>query len=561
MRQRITDPRVLHAVVLKSDGSDRSDFNNLITRYSKSRLFGYAVRVFEQIKSPNVVSWTSLISGHSDTILSLRFFLSMLRCTRPNQRTLASVFKVCAFSPSAFGFGRSLHAMSVKLCFCDKPFCGSALVVLYSKLKLPDDAKKVFDEMSEREEFCFSAMIVCLARNSRCVEALSVFAEMRRGGLGSTEHSLSAALRSAAGLAALEQCRIIHGHVVVVGFEGEVVVRSSLIDAYGRGGLVFDARRVFDENVDLLNVVGWNSMLSGYAQQGDKTSVVELFQLMESRGFSPDEYSFLAVLTALSNAGLGSECERWVERMRVMYGLEPGLEHYTCLIGAYGRAGRLEEAEMIAIEMPFEPDAAVWRALLSCSAIHGVPDMALKMSKRLLELDSYDDSAYVIAANVLSSSGRWDEVGETRKEMRYRGVKKEGGKSWIEVKGNVHVFLAGDKNHIKADEIYAKLDELMEECEKLGYVPVWNEMVQKVEEGEKKHALWHHSEKLALAFGLVSGTPPGKAIRIVKNLRICRDCHESFKYISRVVEREIIVRDVNRYHRILNGSCTCGDLW
>ena len=146
--------------------------------------------------------------------------------------------------------------------------------------------------------------------------------------------------------------------------------------------------------------------------------------------------------------------------------------------------------------------------------------------------------------------------------MKDRRVKKKGGKSWIEVKGNVHVFWAGDRRHERTEEIYAKLAELMKEIEKLGYKPVWDEMLHEVGESEKREALWYHSEKLALAYWVVSGAaPPGKPLRIVKNLRICKDCHEAFKYISRVIEREIIVRDVNRYHKFLNGSCTCGDIW
>lgn len=419
----------------------------------------------------------------------------------------------------------------------------------------------MFDEIRERDVVCYGAMIVGFAQNSRLVDSLSVFADMRSSDVGSTMYCVSGALRAAAELAAMEQCRVIHGHAVVSGLDRNVIVGTGLIDGYGKAGIVSDARRVFDENLSVLNSIAWNAMMAGYAQQGDQSTVLELFHLLEMRGFAPDEYSFLAVLTALCNAGLAGESEKWIERMKVRYKLEPGLEHYTCLISAMGRAGRLEDAERIAMAMPFEPDAAVWRALLSFSAIHGKADMASKMGKRLIDINPYDDSAYVIVANVLSGVGRWDEVAEVRKVMKDRRVRKEGGRSWIEVKGKVHVFLAGDRMHERTEDIYAKLAELMEECERLGYVPVWDEMLHNVGDREKKEALWYHSEKLALAFGLVSGAPRGKTLRIVKNLRICRDCHESFKYISRVVEREIVVRDVNRYHRFLNGSCTCGDLW
>ncbi|KAK4855727.1 hypothetical protein QYF36_010285 [Acer negundo] len=159
--------------------------------------------------------------------------------------------------------------MSLKLSFNYKPFCGSALVNFYSKFRLPDNAKRVFDEMHDKEEVWYSAMIICLAQNSRCVNSLSVFADMRRRDLVSTVHSVSGALR-AAELAAMEQCRIIYGHALVAGFDRNVVLGTALIDAYGKAGHVFDARRVFDENVRVLNVVACNAMLSGYAQQGDK---------------------------------------------------------------------------------------------------------------------------------------------------------------------------------------------------------------------------------------------------------------------------------------------------
>ncbi|KAK6254691.1 Pentatricopeptide repeat - like 10 [Theobroma cacao] len=558
-----SDPRIIHAQALKFPRIDRSVFNNLITLYSKNNFLASSLRVFNQIPSPNIVSWTSLISAYSNSSLSLTFFLSMLRHPiLPNQRTLASLFKTCVSLPRCLFFGLSLHALSFKLSLNTQPFSGSALINFYSTHRLPVDARKVFDEMPERDEVCYAAVIVGLARNSKPDESLSLFAKMKSCNVGSTMYSVSGALRAVADLAALEQSRMIHGHAVVTGFDKNVIVGSALVDGYGKAGLVLDARRVFDENIEVMNIVGWNALMAGYAQHGDKNTVIELFRLMESLGFVPDEYSFLALLSSFYNAGLVGEAEMWLKRMKLEYGIEPALEHYTCLVGALGRAGQLEYAERIAMTMPVKPDAAVWRSLLSSCAQHGAADMALRMARRLLELDPNGDSAYVIAANVLSVAGRWDEVAEVRKLMKDRRVKKEGGKSWLEVKGNVHVFWAGDRKHERTEEIYAKLAELMEEIEKLGYKPVWDEMLHEVGKGEKREALWYHSEKLALAYGIVSdAAPPGKPLRIIKNLRICKDCHEAFKYISRVIEKEIIVRDVNRYHNFSNGSCTCRDFW
>ncbi|MFS7982918.1 putative tetratricopeptide-like helical domain superfamily, DYW domain-containing protein [Helianthus anomalus] len=561
------DPRRIHAQVIKSTIAGVSDYrfhlNNLLNLYIKSHLISDATRIFQQIPSPNVVSWTSLISGHSTTTAALTHFISMLRHpVFPNQRTLAILFKTCA-SINSLSFGLQLHALSIKLSLADKPFSASALIHFYSKTQLPYNARKVFDEMPERDSVCFSSVIVGLAQNGKSVDALSYFSEMRACGFGSTGYSVSAALRASAELAGLEQCRMVHAHSIVNGLDLNVIVGTALVDGYGKCGMVDEARLVFDELVSVMNVIGWNAMMSGYAQQGDNDSVLELFRMMEFKGLVPDEYSFLSVMTAFCNKGLVDETEHWFNKIKVEYKLEPWIEHYTCLVGAMGRAGRLEEAKNIALTMPnHKADAAMWRSLLTVSAHHGNVEMVKEMSQRLQELDPQDDSAYVIAANAFSGAGRLNEVQEVRKLMRERRVKKEGGLSWIEVCGQVHVFLAGDRRHELTEQIYAKLAELMEKILELGYVPVHNEMLHEVGKEDKIEALWYHSEKLALAFGLVADVAPrGKALRIVKNLRICRDCHEAFKYISRVVEREIVVRDVNRYHRFLDGGCNCGDYW
>ncbi|RZC48289.1 hypothetical protein C5167_041247 [Papaver somniferum] len=344
----------------------------------------------------------------------------------------------------------------------------------------------------------------------------------------SNMYAVSGALRATAELAALEQCRIIHAHTILTGFHTYLVVGNALVDAYGKCGLVADSRSIFNQLLPNANIFLWNSMMGAYAQQGDEKSVIKLFYDMKSRGFSPDEYSFLALLTACSNSGSVHEAEKWLNCMKDYYGVEPQLQHYTCFINAMARDGRIAEAKALAVKMPYEADAAVWRSLLTACAVHG----------------------------------KWAEVAQVRKLMRRRGVRKEGGMSWIEFRGEVHVFLAGDRNHERMNEIYAKLAELREEIKKLGYKEVVDEKLHEMEAADKRELLWSHSEKLALAFGVVSGAaPPGKALRILKNLRICKDCHEAFKCISIVIKREIVVRDVNRYHRFVHGNCNCGDYW
>ncbi|XP_073283237.1 putative pentatricopeptide repeat-containing protein At5g52630 [Primulina huaijiensis] len=479
----------------------------------------------------------------------------------PNARTIASLLKTCAFL-NYNSIGSQLQALSFKLCLYENAFVGSAFVSFYCKTRDLDSARKVFDELSVRDEVCFGAIINGLAQNKRPIDALRFFAETRREDALSSFHGLSGALCAAAGVAMLEQCRIIHGHAVVIGMDSDVYIGTGLIDGYGKCGLVEEARMVFNELEVGLNIAGWNAMMAGYAQQGSVDLVVELFCVMERRGMKPDEYSFLAVLTAFYNAGMDMEAERWFNRMKLQHGLEPRIEHYTCLVGVIGRAGRLDEAEKVALTMPYEPDAAVWRVLLSSCVSNRNAKMAVRMSSKLLEMDPDDDSALVILANTFASTERWDGVKEVWKMMNDRRLRKEIGRSWIEVQGSICVFFAGDTRHPRKDEIYTKLTELMDEIENLGYVPILDEMLHEVDAEEKRASLWHHSEKLAVAFGLLGGvTPPGKPLRIVKNLRICKDCHEAFRYISTVTKREIIVRDAHRYHRFSNGTCNCGNIW
>ncbi|PHU18292.1 hypothetical protein BC332_13987 [Capsicum chinense] len=144
--------------------------------------------------------------------------------------------------------------------------------------------------------------------------------------------------------------------------------------------------------------------------------------------------------------------------------------------------------------------------------------------------------------------------------MKTSRVKKEPGMSWIKVKDSIYTFIVGDRNHPRSDEIYGKLEELGQLMAKAGYVPMIHFDLHDVERRQKEILLSYHSEKLAVAFGLIA-TPHGVPIRVKKNLRICLDCHTAFKLICKIVSREIIIRDINWFHHFKDGSCSCGDYW
>ncbi|PWA61044.1 tetratricopeptide repeat (TPR)-like superfamily protein [Artemisia annua] len=211
-------------------------------------------------------------------------------------------------------------------------------------------------------------------------------------------------------------------------------------------------------------------------------------------------------------------------------------------------------------QIPCDPSVMVWRALLGACVIHKDVELGELSAKRVLELEPQDESTYVLLSNMYASAKRWDNVALVRKNMKRKRVKKEPGLSWIENQGIVHYFTVGDSSHSDIKLIYGMLEWLNLKTKKAGYISNHDVILLDVEDDEKARLLWVHSERLALAFGLVS-LPSGSPIRIMKNLRFCLDCHDVFKFISKIVQREIIVRDINRFHHFEDGVCSCGDYW
>nr|XP_016494163.1 PREDICTED: pentatricopeptide repeat-containing protein At4g02750-like [Nicotiana tabacum]XP_016494164.1 PREDICTED: pentatricopeptide repeat-containing protein At4g02750-like [Nicotiana tabacum]XP_016494165.1 PREDICTED: pentatricopeptide repeat-containing protein At4g02750-like [Nicotiana tabacum]XP_016494166.1 PREDICTED: pentatricopeptide repeat-containing protein At4g02750-like [Nicotiana tabacum] len=246
--------------------------------------------------------------------------------------------------------------------------------------------------------------------------------------------------------------------------------------------------------------------------------------------------------------------------MKDSFAIEPTQEHYACMIDVLGRAGKLNDAIDLVNKMPFEANASVWGALLGAARIHKNVEVGQRAAEMLFNLQPEKSGTHVLLANIYASVGLWGDVAKVRRLMKDSRVKKEPGMSWIEIKDSIFTFIVGDRSHLRNDEIYAKLEELGQLMAKAGYVPMVDTDLHDVERKQKEILLSYHSEKLAVAFGLIA-TPPGAPIRVKKNLRICLDCHTAFKFICKIVSREIIIRDINRFHHFKDGSCSCGDYW
>eukprot|EP01018_Ginkgo_biloba_P001986 Gb_13633 [translate_table: standard] len=508
---------------------DVSSWNIVIAGYVKCGRIEDARQLFDKMPERDAVSWSSMIAGytrHGNCEEAMKLFSQMRRRgIKPNEFTFGSVLCASANLP-LLGQGKQVHGLVIKSDFKSNVFVGSALVDMYTKCGSIDDARKQFDQMPERNSVSWNAMVAGYAQHSCGEEALNLFRQMQGEGVKLDKFSFSTILNACASLRALERGKHVHAHVIKTGFESNVFVGSALVDMYAKCGCIDDARQVFDK-ICKRDLVFWTTMITGYAQNGCGKDVLEFFEQMLKLGMKPDHVTFTGVLSACSHAGLVDEGRQYFDSMVRDHCIKPTPDHYGCLIDLLGRAGCLDEAEFFIKNMPIEPDAIVWGALLSACRIH---------------------------------AGRWGDAAKTIKMMQDRGVKRSSGCSWIEITNKLFSFQVADSSHPESEEIYATLRSLDWQMKKAGYIPDTNFVLHDVGDECKEEILSYHSEKLAIAFGLMR-IPPGIPIRIVKNLRVCGDCHTATKFISKIVGREIVVRDVNRFHHFKDGLCSCGDYW
>lgn len=266
------------------------------------------------------------------------------------------------------------------------------------------------------------------------------------------------------------------------------------------------------------------------------------------------------MLSACGHTGLVERGMEYFYSMNHDYGIMANPKHYTCMIDLLGRAGRLDDAQNLMKDMPFKPDAATWGALLGASRIHGNTKLGEKAAEIIFQMEPDNAGMYVLLSNLYAASDRWADVGKMRLKMRDTRVRKVPGYSWVEVQNKMHIFSVGDSTHPETNRIYAFLEELDLRLKQEGYVSSTKLVLHDVEEEEKERMLKYHSEKLAVAFGILT-IPAGRPIRVMKNLRVCTDCHTVFKHISKIVGRLIILRDSHRFHHFQDGFCSCGDYW
>ncbi|XP_008792484.2 pentatricopeptide repeat-containing protein At2g02980, chloroplastic-like [Phoenix dactylifera] len=559
--------RQIHAHFVKSPANSSSFYalSKILAfcALSPSGDLAYARRLFAQIPHPNVFSWNSMIRGSSQlphpSKEPIFLYKQMLQkgFALPNSFTLAFVLKACSLI-SAFLEGRQIHCHAFKHGLYSSPFVQTGLLNFYAKCEELVAARLIFDEIPDKNLIAWSAMIGGYARLGLVNAALELFREMQGAGISPDEVTMVSVIQACAKAGALDLGKWVHAFIDRNGIKADLELKTALIDMYAKCGEIDRARKVFDR-MEVRDTKAWSSMIVGLAIHGLVKDALELFSRMLESKVRPNHVTFIGVLSACAHSGLVSDGRRFWSIMHEL-GIEPMMEHYGCMVDLLCRSGLFEEAYSFVNTMPIMPNSVIWRTLLVGCKSNGSLDKAELVAKQLLELEPLSAENYVLVSNLYASSSQWEKVSYMRKKMKDNGVKVVPGCSSIEVDGFLHEFVVGDESHPEIKEIRKVLREITERVRLAGHEPWTSAVLHDVGEEEKEVALCEHSERLAIAFGLLKTKAP-VPIRVVKNLRVCSDCHEVTKIISKAYNREIIVRDRVRFHRFVNGVCSCNDFW
>lgn len=561
---------------------------------STTNLLHYALRVVSQIENPNLFIYNALIRGCSTSQNpqnSFHYYIKALRFGLiPDNITHPFLVKACTQLESA-PMGMQAHCQIIKHGFELNFFVQNSLLHMYATvgdIKAArsifrrigrfdvvswtsmiagyhrcgdvESARQLFDRMPERNLVTWSTMISGYARNNCFDKAVEMFEALQAEGVVANETVMVGVISSCAHLGALAMGEKAHDYVMRNNLSLNLILGTAVVDMYARCGDLGKAVEVF-EPLPEKDVLCWTALIAGLAMHGYAEKVLWYFSEMLKTGVVPRDITFTAVLSACSHAGMVERGLEIFESMKEDYGVEPRLEHYGCMVDLLGRAGKLGEAEKFVLEMPVKPNAPIWRALLGACRIHKNVEVGERVGKILLEMQPEHSGHYVLLSNIYARANKWKDVTIMRQMMKDKGVRKTPGYSLIEVDGKIHEFTIGDKTHPEIEKIERMWEDIiLKKIKVVGYVGNTGETLFDIDEEEKEGALHRHSEKLAIAYGIMKIRAP-TPIRIVKNLRVCEDCHTATKLISKVFQVELIMRDRNRFHHFKEGTCSCKDYW
>ncbi|XP_010537132.1 PREDICTED: pentatricopeptide repeat-containing protein At5g52850, chloroplastic [Tarenaya hassleriana] len=540
----------IHSQTVKVALEDSVDIgNSLMNMYMKcSSMEEDALRVFRSMSSPDVISWTTLISGlvdrhgfERDCVLLL---MEMVRQgVQPNAVTLSCVLRACSQVKSVSQV-LEIHGYILRRNLDGEIIVGNSLVDVYASSGKVNYAWKVATMMEYRDNITYTILVTRFNELGKHEMALTFLNRMREEGIKMDQFSFPGFVSASANLGALETGKHLHCYSVKAGFSSGMSVSNALVDMYGKFGFLECAKKAFNE-IPEPDVVSWNGLISGLASNGCIAPALSTFEDMRLKGIQPDSVTFLILLSACINGKITEMGLEYFRSMTEVHNIEPQIDHYAHLLEILGRAGRLEEAAGVLEMMPLKPNALIYKTLLRACRFHMNLPLGEDMANRGIALAPCDPAFYILLADLYDDSGKPDLAQKTRHLMKEMGLSKKSSQSSVEIRGKVHNFVTGDVESAETvNEIHREIESLKSKFKRAGYRYRDNEDAS------------YHSAKRAVAFGLLNASPKA-VICVVKNKSLCRDCHNFMSLATRLLKRSIIVRDGNRIHTFKSGECSC----
>lgn len=554
----------LHAYAFKIGKEKNAHIgNSLVNMYALFNCIEDATRIFNKMKDLNVISYNVFISAlvyNKLTVQACEIFIQMLELEmKPNSQTLISV--LAAFdSGELINVGRSIHGYVMKCgVHIDAPL-NTALTEMYMNCDDEKSGRRLFENYPDKDLISWNSLMSSYIKNDQEYKALLFFHYMISRVIPNYVTIINV-LSLYTHLSNLPQGQCLHAYTLrrFSSLDLDLSLANAFITMYARCGSLEYAENIF-KNLKEKDIISWNAMIAGYGMHGRGKNAMLTFSKMVKEGVKPTRVTFVSALSACSHSGMIDKGLHLFCSMVQDYCITPELVHYACLVDLLARGGFLIEAKNVIDTMPIAPDASIWRSLIGACRIYSDTHMAKRAFEKLIEIEPTNAGNYVLLSNIYAAAGLWSEVKNLRLIIEKRNLKKPAGRSWIIIKSKLHFFAAGDKSHPQSESIYKKLTLLLTFIREMGYVPDLSWVLHDEDDERKMARLSSHSEKLAIAFGLisVSGCSP---ILITKNLRICGDCHEFSKYVSKLSKKTIIIRDASRFHHFVDGSCSCKDYW
>ncbi|KAH7439870.1 hypothetical protein KP509_04G079600 [Ceratopteris richardii] len=528
----------------------------LVDMYAKCKSLPDAVAMLTPSFMQSSVTWNALVGGytecgHGDEALQL--FQQMLhQGVIPDQVTFACILKACTRLEQCM----SIHARIIDGNELDS-HTGTILIDLYAKFGNTEMAKWVFDRLPNKNVVTWSTLIAGYVQNGLEHEAFDLFKQMKQVGVEPNQVTFLGIMEACASMAAVAHGKMIQAIIVENGLESNASIASALLDMYAKCGALEEAHILFNR-LPSRDAVVWTTLVGGHAHHSDYQGALRYFKGMLQTGLAPDEVTLLCLLSACSHAALLDEGCLIFKSMPEIYGIFPEVEHYDCLLDLFSFAGKFDVSEDLLETIPFECNVVGWKILLGACRRHGNAGLGKRCFEQVIQHEPVNASGFALMSSTYVHTGLLEEAENLEGVRRHANAWKIPAKACIEVNNKIHSFTVGDMTHPLSDRIRGKLKSLTTSLMEEGYAPQFDSIPSVLSTEHKRGVLCGHSERLAIAFGLLS-TPEGATLRISKNFRMCNDCHIAVKLISKVEKREIMIADTYCVHYCRDGVCSCRD--